>query len=242
MNLAEPDFALGALPTTLRLPRGTFAFRLTHRFTRPIADGTVGDFFEDFFGFDAAARIGMEVRYGIWPGTQVNVHRTNNRAIQFMGQQNLFAQTDTRWVSAQAVVAVEGADNFTEDFSTTVGGVISRQFKARGAVYVQPLFVWTTNPAPDLNGLPEHTMVLGVGTRLRIGPSKWYAVVEAAPQIAGYKTGIDHVSLGLERRSGGHLFQVTVTNALGTTMRQVAQGGVREGDWYIGFNLSRRFF
>ena len=184
----------------------------------------------------------MELRYGLWPGAQVSVHRTNNRAIQVMGQQNLLSQRDARWFSAQALVAVEGADNFSEDFSTTVGGVISRQFKARGAVYVQPLVVFATNPAPEINGLPEYTALLGVGSRLRLGQSKVYIVVEAAPQIAGDKAGIDHVSVGLERRSGGHLFQLTVTNAFGTTMRQVAQGGVRQGDWYIGFNLSRRFF
>ena len=38
----EPDFALAALPTTLRMPARKFAFRLTHRFSRPIAEGGVG--------------------------------------------------------------------------------------------------------------------------------------------------------------------------------------------------------
>ena len=65
---------------------------------------------------------------------------------------------------------------------------------------------------------------------------------KAAPRVAGYTAGIDHVSVGIERRSGGHLFQLTIANSLGTTMRQVAQGGVRQSDWYIGFNLSRRFY
>jgi hypothetical protein len=242
MNLAEPDFTLGALPTTLRLPSRAFAFRMTHRFTRPIADGTARDFFADFFGFDGAARIGMELRYGVRPGTQVNVHRTNNRAIQFMGQQSLVSQSETRPLSAQALVAVEGADNFTESFSATVGGAVSRQFTNRGAVYLEPLVVFRSNPDPTINGLPEHTVLLGVGGRFRIGGSKVYILAEAAPQVAGYKAGVDHVSVGIERRSGGHLFQLTVSNSLGTTMRQVAQGGVRKGDWYIGFNLSRRFY
>src|SRR5580765_1101575 len=55
---AEPDFTISALPTTLRMPAGKLSFRLTHRFTRPIASGSVGDFFADFFGFDSAAQIG----------------------------------------------------------------------------------------------------------------------------------------------------------------------------------------
>src|SRR5262245_8852185 len=47
INVSQPDFTLSALPTTLRLPKGKLAFRLTHRFTRPIAEGDVGDFFAD---------------------------------------------------------------------------------------------------------------------------------------------------------------------------------------------------
>jgi hypothetical protein len=46
-------------------------------------------------------------------------------------------------------------------------------------------------------------------------------VFEAAPQVAGYKEGVDHVSFGFETRAGGHVFQFTIANALGTTYRQI---------------------
>jgi len=39
VDVLEPDFTLITLPTTLRLPQGKFAFRLTHRFSRSLADG-----------------------------------------------------------------------------------------------------------------------------------------------------------------------------------------------------------
>ena len=83
---AEPEFTLSALPTTLRMPARGFAFRLTHRFSRPIASGSAGDFFADFFGMDGAAKIGLELRYGLAPGTQIAVHRTNDRTIQLVAQ------------------------------------------------------------------------------------------------------------------------------------------------------------
>jgi len=159
-----------------------------------------------------------------------------------MGQQSLVTQGEARPLSVQAIAAVEGADNFSDAFSATVGAAISRQFANRGAVYLQPLVVFRSNPDPIANGLPEHTVLLGAGARLRLGQSKVYVVVEGAPQVGGYKAGLDHISVGLERRSGGHLFQLTISNSLGTTLWQVAQGGVRRGDWYIGFNLSRRFY
>src|SRR5688572_10105647 len=62
---AEPDYTLGALPTTLRMPAGKFVFRITHRFTRPIGTGDVGDFFSNFFGLDSSSRVGLELRVGL---------------------------------------------------------------------------------------------------------------------------------------------------------------------------------
>jgi hypothetical protein len=241
VNPAEPEFTLGALPTTLRMPAGKFSFRMTHRFSRPIASGTAGEFFADFVGFDSSARVGLELRYGVRPGTQVTFHRTNDRAIQFLGQQELLRQDAGRPIAIHAVVAVEGADNFSEEFSGTVGAVLSRQFSERGAVYLQPLFVSHTNPETDATE-NRHTMLLGVGTRIRLGQTRTYVVIEAAPQIAGYDAGIDHISVGIEKRAGGHMFQLTIANALGTTLRQVARGGPHRDDWFIGFNLTRRFF
>lgn len=238
LNPAEPDFTLGALPTTLRLPARKFGFRMTHRFGRPIASGSVGDFFADFFGFDSSARVGLEVRYGIRPGTQFVFHRTNDRAIQLAGQQSLLRQSAERPISLDALAAVEGVDNFSEHFSGTIGVVLSRQLGSRGAVYLQPLGVLNSNP----DGEDEHTMLAAFGVRLRLGASRVYVVAEAAPQVAGYRDGVDHVSVGIERRAGGHMFQLTVSNALGTTFRQIARGGQNRDDWFIGFNLTRRFF
>ena len=241
LNLAEPDFTLSALPTTLRLPARAFGFRLTHRFSRPIALGTAGDFFADFFGMDGAARIGLELRYGLRPGTQVVAHRTNDRSIQLLGQQHL-ARQGTAPVSVHALLAAEGANNFSREFSGAIGAVVSRTFAARGAIYLQPVFVVNVNPDAPVPARENRTAVLGVGARVRLGGSPVYLVAEAAPQVAGFDAGVDHVSVGIERRAGGHMFQLTVSNALGTTLRQIARGGANRGDWYIGFNLSRKFY
>ena len=50
---AQPDFTLVGLPTGLRLPRFKSAFRVTHRFTRPLNQGDFGSLTEDFFGLDS---------------------------------------------------------------------------------------------------------------------------------------------------------------------------------------------
>jgi hypothetical protein len=46
----------------------------------------------------------------------------------------------------------------------------------------------------------------------------------------------------LEQRAGGHVFQLNFSNGFGTTLAQVARGGSRRDDWYLGFNLSRKFY
>ena len=39
-----------------------------------------------------------------------------------------------------------------------------------------------------------------------------------------------------------YLFQINFSNGIGTTLANVARGGTARDDWYIGFNLSRKFF
>jgi hypothetical protein len=251
INVAVPDFTLAALPTTLRIPSGKFTFRIAHRFSRPIAGtcpdegpkpdgcGGVGAFVENFFGFDSSAKVGFELRYGLMPGTQLSVHRSNDRAIQLAGQHRLV--TSSRG-ELDLLGAIEGQDNFRDDHSITVGAVLSRQVNDQGAVYVHPMIAFNSNPLPDSFTDDNHTVQLGVGGRLRIGQTKMYLIGEAAPRLAGFKPGVDHIAFAFEHRSGGHMFQLTVTNSFATTLRQVALGGPGNGDWFIGFNLSRRFY
>ena len=41
-NDSQPDFYVATLNTNLRLPKGAFNFRLTHRFTTPLGEGLPG--------------------------------------------------------------------------------------------------------------------------------------------------------------------------------------------------------
>ncbi|MCA1585919.1 MAG: DUF5777 family beta-barrel protein, partial [Acidobacteria bacterium] len=69
-----------------------------------------------------------------------------------------------------------------------------------------------------------------------------YVFFEVTPRVAGYDPGVNQVSFGIEKRAGGHLFQLNFSNGIGTTLAQIARGGGNNDDWYIGFNISRKFF
>lgn len=238
IDALQPDFTLVSLPTTLRVPKGKSAFRVTHRFTRALGQGDFGDLASDLFGFDNGAQIGLEFRYGLLPGTQIGIHRTSDRSIQLFGQHNVLNERDGKPVGLDALVTLEGADNLSEHHRSALGLIVSKALDGAGTVYVQPIFVANANPGTVGD---NHTVMIGLGTRLRLTRAM-YIVAEVTPRIAGYDPGDHQISFGFEGRSGGHSFQVNVSNGFGTTLGQIAGGGVSYDDWYIGFNISRKFF
>jgi hypothetical protein len=236
---SQPDFTIVGLPTTLKMPKFASAFRVTHRFTRPLGNGSFGDLVEDFFGFDSGAQIGLEYRFGILPGTQIGIHRTSDKTIEFFAQHHLFDQTKAP-VGVDVYATSEGRNNFKDNYSPAIGAVVSRTFGRHGAVYAHP--IWVNNTSTDPSELVDDnsTFIFGLGTRLRVRPTL-YVVAEAAPRI-GFDPGAVYASFGIEKRAGGHSFQINFSNGFGTTLAQIARGGVASDTWFIGFNISRKFF
>ena len=114
VDALQPDFDLAALPTTLRMPVHKLAFRVTHRFNRPLGDGDFGDLASDFFGFDSGAQIGLELRYGLARGTQIGIHRTSDRTIELFGQHNFWSQRNDKPLGLDAMATLEGGNNLRE--------------------------------------------------------------------------------------------------------------------------------
>jgi Membrane bound beta barrel domain (DUF5777) len=241
INFAQPDFTLVTLPTTLRVPRFKSAFRVTHRFGRPLGAGDFGDLVEDLFGLDSGALIGLEYRFGLFRGAQVGIHRTSNRTIQFFGQYDVRNQRNGAPFGLAVMASAEGTNNFKDSYSPGLGIVVSRELGERGALYLEPFWVNNTNELPEELVDDNSSVILGLGGRLRVRPTV-YVVVEAAPRLSGFDPGVTHVSVGIEKRAGGHAFQLNFSNGFGTTLAQVARGGFNSDDWYLGFNISRKFF
>ena len=215
-------------------------FRMSHRFGRPLGQGDFGNLLEDFFGFDSGALIGLEFRYGLVRGGQVGIYRTSDKTIQFFGQYELKSQKSFP-VGISALATAEGTNNFRDSYSPGIAAVISREIGDRAALYVEPAWVNNTNPRPTELVDDNDTTVIGLGTRLRVRKST-YLVLEASPRLAGYAPNATLISFGIEQQAGGHLFQINFSNGVGTTLANVARGGSSYDDWYIGFNLSRKFF
>jgi len=241
VDALQPDFNLVALPTTLRVPIHKWAFRVTHRFTRPLGQGDLSDLASDFFGFDSAAQIGLEVRYGLATGTQIGVHRTSDRSIQIFGQHNFMNERAGAKAGLDLISTLEGQNNLKTHYQSALGLVVSKYLGRYASVYAEPIVVFNTNPRAN-QGSDNNTFMTGLGTRVRVRPSM-YLTAEYTPRFSGFEPGADQISFGLEGRAGGHLFQFNVSNGFGTTLGQLAANGAFNNDnWFIGFNIARKFF
>lgn len=239
-NPSQPDFTMVNLPTTLRLARHKAAFRVTHRFARPLGAGDFGDLVEDLFGFDAGAQIGLEFRYGLFRRTQLGIHRTSDRTIEFFGQFDV-VQQDGGPFGLAVYATADGTNNFRDDRTPGIGAILSHELGEHGAVYAMPMWLHNTNLLPLTPAEDTDTFLVGLGARIRVRPTV-YLLGEYVPRVAGYSPRDHQASFGIEKRAGGHLFQLNFSNGFGTTMGQIARGGVSNDDWFIGFNISRKFY
>jgi hypothetical protein len=270
-NPVEPDFVLVNLPTTLRLPRHKSAFRIAHRFTRTLNTPNFGDLAGSLFGLDGGASIGLEYRYGLMRGLQIGIYRTSiGKTIQFFGQYDAVRQSATVPFTLDVVASVEGLNNFHKgtvvdpednEYATAVGALFSRAVGDRAAVYLQPSYIIHANTYSNAGclehlehghdipgcvdvttvGIESNTLLVGISSRVRI-TSNVYVLGSWTPRASGFRPGVSMKTFGVEKRLGGHTFQLNVSNSLATTMAQMARGATNDSDWFLGFNISRKFY
>ena len=159
----SPTTRIVALPTTLRLPKGKFAFRVTHRFGRPLDDGNFGDLAADLFGFDAGGLIGLELRYGVLRGTQVGVLRTSDRTIQLFAQQQIVGQEKFPLGPGAEPHRRRHQQLPGQLLARRSGWSVSREIGKTGAVYVEPTWVNNTNTLPGELADDNSAFLLGLG-------------------------------------------------------------------------------
>lgn len=241
LKIAEPDFTLVSLPTSLRLPTFGSAFRITHRFQRTLGEGDFGDLAGDLFGLDNGATIGIEYRFGLFKNMQAGFHRSSRaKTFEFFGQYGLLRQA-SHGLDLSVRAGVEGLDNFQESRTPAITAIVSRTFGEWGAFYVEPMWANNTNPLPSALVDDNDTVTVGLGTRLRVRPTV-YIVAEFVPRVSGFDPGVHYGAFAIEKRAGGHAFQLNFSNGFASTPGQIARGGTGRSDWYLGFNISRKFF
>ena len=241
INVSQPDFTVITLPTTLRVPKMRSAFRLTHRFHRSLGQGDFGDLADSFFGIDNGASVGLEYRFGVMRGLQAGITRTSDRTINLFSQYNVWQQggSNGKPVGVNLLFSVDGTDNFSDHFSPVLGLAISRELGTSRRGLFRSDVGARRQPVSD-DGDDTDTFIAGIGLRLRVRPTL-YLVGEMMPR-AGYSPGVNQMAVAIEKRVGGHSFQINFSNGFQITPGQMTRGGTSNDDWYLGFNITRKFF
>jgi len=218
----------------------------------------------------AGALIGLEYRFGVMRGLQAGIYRTSGRTIQFFGQYDAMRQTTSVPFTLNVVASIEGLNNFhrgdvvdeeDHEYATALGGLFSRTIGDRAAFYLQPSYIFHSNTYSTAGclehmehghdipgcldattvGIESNTLLVGLSARVRLTPGV-YGVGSWTPRASGFRPGVSLKTFGIEKRLRGHVFQLNVSNSLGTTVSEMARGASNNHDWFLGFNISRRFF
>jgi hypothetical protein len=182
------------------VPAHKSAFRVTHRFTRPIScDTCPNSFAADGFGTDGGAVIGLEYRVGIVPNGEIGVYRTADKTVELFGQYGVVRQGARAPLEASVLAAVDVSDvgrhNTDSEYSPTLGVILARLVGDHAALYVEPMWVHHTNLFEQATVSDDDTVLVGLGARVRIRPTV-YLVGEYSPRVSGYKPGTDAAAFG----------------------------------------------
>jgi hypothetical protein len=233
------------LPTTTTLGKGEFLFRVSHRFQPPMSDG-----WDAFYGLDGPAYVLLSFGYGLRDDLMVTVGRTGlfqewelsaDWALVEQGARSElpFSATLHAGASIVSMDKPEG-DEWSGRLRLSALLSLSYQFDDRLSFLLVPAFASNTNFwDPDSEG----TFALGIGARYTVF-DEISLIAEWVPPLAGYNDLYSGWGFGVEKKIGGHVFQVFVTDSIGLLATQYLPGGdlrLGDGDFRIGFNIFRIF-
>lgn len=233
-----------------QVARGVLDFRILHRFGR-VNEGAYGA-----FGLDQATiRLGLD--YGISDRIMIGVGRSSNRKeLDGFIKYRMIWQGKGKGSIPFSVILISG---MTKDGLKWADPDRNNYYSSRLAYYNQLLIGRKFSEAFSLQLMPtmlhrnlvatkkdNHDIYsIGAGARIKlskrvaINAEYFYTLPDMLPE-----TQTNALSIGFDIETGGHVFQLHFTNALGMNERSLiadTDGKWDKGDIHFGFNISRVF-
>ena len=234
------------------LKPGVLDFRILHRF------GTLNSGASNLFGLDeSSVRLGLDYAFSrnltIGIGrTSVNPRKDADGFIKY----RLLHQAEGEKATPVSVIAVAGATLQTNKwadksrknyFSSRLGYygqvIIGRKFSEALTLQVVPTVVHRNLVVATADD--NDTYAIGTGGRVKLGNRvslnvDYYYVLNKDVSMTTYNP----LSVGFDIETGGHVFQLHFTNAIGMNERSFITETTNDwgaGDIQFGFNISRVF-
>ena len=232
---------------------GQLDFRISHRF------GTINSGAYEFFGLDQA-HIHLSLEYGIKDWIMIGVGRgTFEKTIDGFTKIRLLRQSKgikhmpvsvsfmsgvyvngLRWSEPERENPFRHRLDFAHQF------MLARKFSPGFSLQLTPSYLHRNFVESSQD--PNDIFALGAGTRVKLSKrislnAEYFYLFK--PDNSSLSKEIYHpLSLGMDIETGGHVFQIIITNSVG--MRENAFLGHTTGRWldgdiHFGFNISRMF-
>ena len=233
------------------LANGVLDFRISHRFGR-INGGAY-----QLYGLDQATiRLGLD--YGITDRLTIGFGRSSSKKeIDGFIKYRLIWQSRGKNAIPFSMILVSGmtvnglkfenpeqTNYYTSRLAYYYQVLLGRKFSENFSLQVAPTMVHRN--IVDLTVNRHDVYAVGVASRYKFTKrmafmTEYFYVVPGEPVDTKYKNSL---SLGLDIETGGHVFQLHFTNALGMNERAFiteTDGDWGKGDIQFGFNVSRVF-
>jgi hypothetical protein len=232
-------------------PTGDLIFIFSHHF------GALNTGYDNLFGLkQSQVRLGLDYGVNRWLGLGVGLNTLQNTWDGFLkfkvlrqskgGRKmpftlDIYTSTSiytTKWSNP------DRKNYFTSRISYSDQVILARKFGQRFSLQIMPTFVHINLvPTPE-----DHNNVfsLGAGGRFKISQrvainAEYYYLL---PKQIRSTPATSSLSVGIDIDTGGHIFQIFLTNAMGENMESIitqTTGKWQNGNIFLGFNISRIF-
>lgn len=235
-----------------RMKEGQLDFRISHRFGRLNTGGY------NLWGLDQA-NIHFGLDYGINDWLMVGVGRgtyekTYDGSVkvsvlrQKTGKKNIPVSLSLLSTVAYNSLKWDQSGDLpvSDRFSYTHQILVARKFNERLSLEINPTYVHRNLVDTELD--PNDTWSLGAGGRFKLTKRtsfniEYYFIIPPLNDYRSTKT-YDPLSIGFDIETGGHVFQLYMTNSLAMIEKGFiteTTGNWLDGDIHLGFNISRVF-
>ena len=255
-NDQNPDIITGTFKSTRivngqsieNVGAGVLDFRISHRF------GALSQGSYNLYGLDQATmRIGLD--YGLASRITVGIGRSTyqKQYDAFLKVKLLQQQDGAKFIPFGISYVASSMHKSLKDAPTTYTPYVSDKFSFAHQIIiaskVNDYFSIQLSPTlvhynlVDSAKIPNDFKSLGISSRIRLSKrvnftSEYFYRFD---KLAGY---YNPLSLGIDIETGGHVFQLHVSNSTGMTERTFINetaGSWAKGDLCFGFNITRAF-
>lgn len=234
------------LPTAETLKKNELEYEISHRFIPTVTTDNA------YFGIDGPANIRTALAYAITNHLMITVGRSNLQDNYDFRLKYQFYQLDNP--AFPVLLAARAGLGWNTEVYGSSGKLRDKTDTKNFQYYGQLIFntmLWKKLGIGVVPSYLYNSHILCVDTEysFTVGSylqyyvsTLWSVFFETNTTVTGFRRTYNPITLGIELETGGHFFKIFLSNSRALNPTQFLAGAdlnVRDGDWRLGFNITR---